>query len=99
MGRIINIFCTFIILNAMTALELNAEIYRTLGEIAEDEGLLRRALKSLKRLAAKKQDETLMSREEFFARVDEAREQIRRGEGYTMLPGESFVDFRKRIGR
>ncbi|MBR6283042.1 MAG: hypothetical protein IKR25_01945 [Muribaculaceae bacterium] len=31
-----------------TALELNAEIYRTLGEIAEDENLLKRALKSLK---------------------------------------------------
>ncbi len=83
----------------MTALELNAEIYRTLGEIAENEDLLRRALKSLKRLAAKKQDKTLMTKEEFFARVDEAREQIRRGECYTMLPNESFADFRKRIGR
>lgn len=85
----------------MNALELNAEIYRTLGIIADDEGLLKKALKSLQRLAAQKQekDEALMTKEEFFARVDEAREQIRRGESYTMLPDESFMDFRKRIGR
>lgn len=35
-----------------------------------------------KRTKAKK-DETLMSEEEFFAQIDEAREQIRRGEGVT----------------
>ena len=35
-----------------------------------------------KRVKAKK-DETLMTKEEFFAQVDEAREQIKRGEGVT----------------
>ncbi|MBQ7691399.1 MAG: hypothetical protein IJT30_09480 [Muribaculaceae bacterium] len=77
----------------MTALELNAEIYRTLGEIAEDENLLKQALKSLKRLAAKKQDETLMTKEEFFARVDEAREQIRRGEKTSFSNHETMNDW------
>ena len=33
--------------------------------------------------AKAKKDETLMSEEEFFAHVDEAREQIKRGEGVT----------------
>ena len=42
---------------------------------------LREASKA-KRTKAKK-DETLMSEEEFFAQIDEAREQIRRGEGVT----------------
>ncbi|MBR1804446.1 MAG: hypothetical protein IJ775_06055 [Muribaculaceae bacterium] len=76
----------------MNALELNAEIYRTLGVIAEDEGLLKKALKSLQRIAAKKDkaDETLMTKEEFFARVDEAREQIRRGEGIRFNDSESM---------
>lgn len=83
----------------MTTIELQSEINRTLSIIADDDNLLQKALRSLKRLAAKKQDATLMTKEEFFARVDEAREQIRRGEGYAMLPGESFSDFRKRIGR
>lgn len=67
----------------MTALQLNAEIYRALGVIAEDETLLSSALKSLKRLAAKKKDETLMSRQEFFMNVEEAERQIACGEGIT----------------
>jgi uncharacterized short protein YbdD (DUF466 family) len=35
----------------------------------------------LKKLAAKKEDPTLMTKEEFFKRVDEAREEIRQGKG------------------
>ena len=63
---------------------LNAEILRNLGAIAEDESLLKRTAKYLRKLVAeKKADPTLLSEEEFFARVDEAREQIRRGEGVT----------------
>ena len=65
----------------MTALQLNAEIYRSLGVIAEDETLMTRAAKYLKKLAAKKEDPTLMTKEEFFKRVDEAREEIRQGKG------------------
>jgi len=44
----------------MTALELNAELFRELSIIAGDEGLMKKALKAIKRLAAKKQamDET-----------------------------------------
>lgn len=65
----------------MTAIQLNAEVYRTMGVIAEDEGLLKQALKYLKKLAAKKHDETLMTKEEFFAKVERAEEQYKRGEG------------------
>ncbi len=50
----------------MTALRLYAEIYRNLGIIAEDEGMLKRAAESLKRLADKfSHDSTLMSKEDF----------------------------------
>ena len=35
---------------------------------------------------------------EFFARVDEAREQIKRGEGVEMLPNESLDEFLQRVG-
>ena len=52
-----------------------------MGEIAEDEGLLKQVLKYLKKLAAKKQDETLMTKEEFFAKIERAEEQYKRGEG------------------
>jgi len=61
----------------MTAVQLNAEILRNLGAIAEDESMLKRVAKYLRKLVSEKEaDPTLLSEEEFFARVDEAREQI-----------------------
>lgn len=83
----------------MTAIQMNAEILRNMSIIAEDENLLKRAAKYLRRLAAEKEAEpTLLSKDEFFARVDEAREQIKRGEGVEMLPNESLDEFLERVG-
>ena len=83
----------------MTAIQLNAEILRNLGALAEDEGMLKRVAKYLRKLVAEKEaDPTLMSKEEFFARVDEAREQIKRSEGVEMLPDESLDEFLNRVG-
>lgn len=65
----------------MTAIELNAQIWRDMAEIADSEPLMKQLAKYLKKLVAKKQDETLMTKEEFFRRVDEAREEIRQGKG------------------
>ena len=65
----------------MTTVQLNAELFRQLSVIAEDETLMEKAVKYLKKLTAKKQDPTLMTKEEFFRRVDEAREEIRQGKG------------------
>ena len=85
--------------NDMTATQMNAEMLRNMSIIAEDENLLKRAVKYLRKLVAEKNnDSTLLSEEEFFARIDEARDQIRRGEGVEMLPDESLDDFLKRIG-
>ena len=84
----------------MTVVQLNAEIYRAMGVIAEDEKLLARAAKYLKKLAAKKEpDPTQMTKEEFLAKLEKGEEDHRQGRTYAMLPGESFDDFRKRIGR
>ena len=64
----------------MTAIQLNAEILRNLGTLAEDESMLKRIAKYLRKLVyEKKADSTEMTKEEFFARVDEAREQIKQG--------------------
>ena len=61
---------------------LNAEILRNLGTLAEDETMLNRVAKYLRRLVKESEaDSTLMTKEEFFARVDEAREEIRQGKG------------------
>ena len=82
----------------MTTLQLNAEIYEALSIIAQDESLLKKAARSLKRLASMKKDEALMSKEEFFAEVDSAREQIRVGNCKKMLQHESMDDFLARNG-
>ena len=57
----------------MTTMQMNAEILRNMSIIAEDEHLLKRAAKYLRKLAAEKQDPTLYTKEEFFARVDKAK--------------------------
>ena len=58
----------------MTALQLNAELYRNLGIIAENEDMLDKVVKYVRRLAKQMtNDPTCMTKEEFFARVDEAK--------------------------
>ena len=83
----------------MTAVQLNAELLRELSTIVEDESLMTKVLKYIKKLTAKKPDPTLMTKEEFFAKIEKGEEEYRQGKTYAMLPGESYVDFRKRIGK
>ena len=80
----------------MTTLQLNAELYRAMGEIADDEALMTKVLKYVKKLAAKKNDPTLMTKEEFFAKLERAEQQIAKGEGMAMLPDEDLTAFLKR---
>jgi len=64
----------------MTATQVNAELLRKLALIAEDEELMVGALKAIKRLVKSKQDdETLLSKEEHFARIDKSQEHHRAG--------------------
>ena len=82
----------------MTTLQLNAELYRNLALIAENETMYDKVVKYVRRLAKQMtEDPTCMSKEEFFARIDEAREEIRQGKGKRMLPNESLDDFLKRV--
>ena len=63
----------------MTAIQMNAEILRNMSIIAEDENLLKRAAKYLRKLAAEKKDPTLMTEEEFFAMLERGEEEYRQG--------------------
>ena len=67
----------------MTALQLNAELFRELSIIAEDEGLMKKALQALKKISAKKQamDETeyIMSSPEMVKILREGDEEIAKG--------------------
>jgi hypothetical protein len=74
----------------MTAIEMNAELLRNLSIIAEDENLLKRAVKYMRKLVADKEDPTLMTKEEFFARVDKAEKEIAEGKGITFTNKEDM---------
>lgn len=79
----------------MTAMELNAQIWRDMAAIADSEPLMSKLANYLKKLVkVKQEDPTLMTKEEFFTRVDEAK----KGESHRMNPNENLTDFLKRHG-
>lgn len=69
----------------MTALQLNAmntELWQSIGAIADNESLMKRLTRFAKKLVKEKEDPTLMSKEEYFRRIDESKKQYEQGE-YT----------------
>lgn len=71
-------FATPNIKKKMTAVQLNTmntELWQSIGAIADSEPLMRRLTQYAKKLAKEKRDETQMSEEDFFARIEEARKQ------------------------
>ena len=85
----------------MTTSQLNAEVFRNLSILAESEEMFERAAKYLRKLVKEQQqqaDPTLMSKEEFFEKLDKAEEEYQQGKYSTLLPGESVTDMLKRCG-
>ena len=76
----------------MTALQLNAELFRELSIIAEDESLMKKALKALKKLSAKKQamDETeyIMSSPQMADILRQGEEDTKNGRGRVVTLDE-----------
>lgn len=57
----------------MTSMELDQELFRQLAIISGDEGMMRKAVKALKRIVKKEgEDETLMRSADFKARLEQA---------------------------
>ena len=54
-------------------------------------------MKYIKKLTAQKQDPTLMTKEDFFAKIEQAERDIAEGKGIKMLPNETLDDLLKRI--
>ena len=68
----------------MTTAQLNAEIMQNLSVLADNEDMMTRVAKYLRKLVKeKKADPTVMSKEEFFAKLDKAEESIEQGKGKT----------------
>ena len=67
----------------MTAVQLNAmntELWQSIGAIADSEPLMKRLTRYAKKLVKEKEDPTLMTKEEFFAKLKRAEQQVQRGE-------------------
>ena len=65
---------------------LNAAFLRDLSLVAEDEQMMKKVSAYVRRLVAQKTnetDETAMTKEEFFAKIDRARSQVEDGKGIT----------------
>ena len=83
----------------MTTSQLTAEILQNLSVLAESEDMMTRVAKYLRKLVKEKEaDPTLMSKEEFFEKLDKAEEDYQKGNFTTLQPGESVTDMLKRCG-
>ena len=82
----------------MTAVQLNAQILRDMAEIADSEPLMKQLGKYLRKLVAKKQDQTLVTKEEFMASLERGEEEYRQGKCVRLLQGESVSEMLRRSG-
>ena len=83
----------------MTTSQQTAEIFQNLSVLAESEDMMKRVAKYLRKLVKEqKADPTLISKEEFFEKLDKAEEDYQKGIFTTLQPGESVTDMLKRCG-
>ena len=85
----------------MTAVQYNTmskELWQDIGAIAGNEDLMRRLARYAKTLVKEQNDPTLMSKEEYFAKIERAEQQAARGEYSVLLPGEDLTTHLRRLG-
>ena len=82
----------------MTAVQLNAQILRDMAEIADSEPLMKQLGRYLRKLVAKKEDQTLVTKEEFMASLERGEEEYRQGKCVRLLQGESVSEMLRRSG-
>ena len=86
-------------MNTATINSYSEDILQGLAAIADNEASLARVAKYVRRVVREQEkDSSLMSEEEFLARIEEGHKQIEDGLGIEMLPNESLSDFLNRIG-
>ena len=78
----------------MTATQLNimnTELWQSIGAIADNESLMKRLTKYAKRLVKDKNDPTLLTKEDYLAKLERAEKQIEQGE-YTAFESAEALD-------
>ncbi len=85
----------------MTALQLdtmNTQLWQNIGAIADSKPLMKRLSSYVARLVRERKDPTLMTEEEFLAKLERGEEDYRQGRTHRMLPGEDLDTFLQRVG-
>ena len=81
----------------MTAVQLNTmntELWQGIGSLADSESMMARLTRYVKRLVKeRKEDPTLVSKEDFFRSLDEGEEQYRQGKSHTISTPEQLKEF------
>ena len=77
---------------------MSKELWQDIGAIADNENLMRRLARYAKKLVKEQNDPTLMTKEEYFAKIERAEEQAARGEYSVLLPGEDLTAHLRRLG-
>ena len=80
----------------MTAVQianLNAETQRNLGALSEDETMLNRVAKYLRKLVKEKEDPTLMSKEEFVQKIERSKKEALEGKVHSIKSKEQLSQF------
>ena len=81
----------------MTAVQLNMDIQNKLGLFSDNVSVLEKISSFLDSLISKKDDETLMTKEEYFKMLDESSQQAREGKVHSKRKDETFDEFFKRM--
>ena len=82
------------IMNAVQMNALNAQIWRDMGTIATDEGMMRRVAKYLRKVVKEMTyDPTAMSEEEFLAKLERGEEAYRQGNTHHINSLEELDQF------
>ncbi len=85
----------------MTSLQLdamNTQLWQNIGAIADSKQLMTRLAKYVARLVKEKEDSTLMTKEDFLAKLEKGEEDYRQGRFVRLMPGESVTDMLRRSG-
>ncbi|MBQ3656950.1 MAG: hypothetical protein II956_08930 [Bacteroidales bacterium] len=81
----------------MTALELRADLLQEIVMNADNTDILQKVLDFFRSLTNRKTDKTLMTKEDFFKKLEKSRAEASRGEVYAKRDGETFDEFFKRL--
>ena len=80
--------------NAADIARMNAEFYRNLGIVAEDEAMLEKVYKYVRRLAQQLIDDpTRMSEKDYYAMLDRSKAQVAEGKVYRFDDKEKMMDW------